>query len=63
MRWILDFYRQNPVVAAVVVTLGLALAISTAIFGTGSVFLALAFAMLLGLLVGVVVAAVQRRER
>ena len=61
MRWIFDFYRQNPVVAAVIIALGFALAISTAIFSTGGMLLPLAFALLVGLLVGIVVAVFQRR--
>lgn len=61
MRWIVDFYRQNPTVAVVIVILGFGLAITTAIFSTEGGVLALVFALLVGLLVGIVVAVLQRR--
>lgn len=62
MRWMLDFYRQNPVVTAVVLVLGIGLAVATTAFSTGGEILALAFALLVGLLVGVIVAVLQRRD-
>jgi uncharacterized membrane protein YadS len=62
MRWIFDFYRRSPVVAAVIVLLALAISISTVTFSTGGTVLPLVFALLLGLIVGILVAALQRRD-
>jgi hypothetical protein len=60
VRWIIDFYRGNPLVAAVVVAMAIGLAAATLIFSTGGLLLPVAFALLAGLLVGIVLAVLQR---
>ncbi|MEI2703641.1 MAG: hypothetical protein V9E83_14745 [Baekduia sp.] len=61
MRSIIDFYRGNLVVTAVIVVIAVALAVLTMFFSTGGLLLPVAFALLAGLLVGIVLAVFQKR--
>jgi len=62
VRNLIDFYRGNLVMTAAVLVAAIALAVATLVFSTGGIILPVAFALLVGLLVGIVVAAVQRRS-
>ena len=61
MRSIIDFYRSNLVVTAIIVVIAVALAVLTMTFSTGGLLLPVAFALLAGLLVGIVLAVFQKR--
>lgn len=64
MRSVLDFYRARPLVAVVVIAVGLAVAVATtALQHGGGIILPIAFVALVGLLIGCVLAYAQRRER
>jgi hypothetical protein len=64
MRSVLDFYRARPVVGVVVFVIGLAVAVATATLKKGDgVILPIAFVILVGLIVGSVVALGQRNRR
>ncbi|HEU4975845.1 MAG TPA: hypothetical protein VFT50_12195 [Baekduia sp.] len=63
MRSVLDFYRARPLVGVVVVAVGLAVAIVTTLAQDGGgVILPIAFVAFVGLVVGSIVAAAQRRR-
>ena len=63
MRSVVDFYRQRPAVAVVVVAFGLAVAIVTAMLQDGGgLILPIAFTAFVGLAVGSVLAIAQRRR-
>jgi uncharacterized membrane protein len=61
MRDVLDFYKQRPVIGALVAVLGLLLAVAVATVGNGRPVLAVVFALLVGLLIGGAIAAAGRR--
>jgi hypothetical protein len=64
MRSVLDFYRARPVVGVVVFVIGLAVAVATTSLKKGDgVILPIAFVILVGLIVGSVVALGQRNRR
>ena len=62
MRSMIDFYTARPAMTAVLVVFAVAVAVLTVAFNTGGILLPLVFALLLGVLAGVVVAAFQRRD-
>ena len=61
MRGVLDFYRRNPVVLAVVVVIGLAISIAAASSNDGGIVLPVLFLALVGVLVGLVIAWLRQR--
>jgi hypothetical protein len=64
VRSVLDFYRARPLVAVVVFAVGLAVAVATTLLQDGDgVILPIAFVAFMGLVVGSIVAAAQRRSR
>jgi NhaP-type Na+/H+ or K+/H+ antiporter len=64
MRSVLDFYRARPVVGVLVFLIGLAVAVGTTSLKKGDgVILPIAFVVLVGLIVGSVVAYGQRNRR
>jgi uncharacterized membrane protein YccC len=64
MRSVIAFYRQRPMVAVLVIALGLAICIGTALLqGDGGVILPIALVVLAGFVVGAVLAVGQRREQ
>jgi uncharacterized membrane protein YfcA len=63
MRSIVDFYRQRPAVLAVAVVIGLAVAVATTVLSsTDGVILPVLFVAVVGLLVGSIIGAAQRRR-
>lgn len=64
VRSVVDFYRARPLVGILVFSVGLAVAIATTALQEGDgIVLPIAFVAFVGLLVGGVVALVQRRRR
>jgi NhaP-type Na+/H+ or K+/H+ antiporter len=64
MRSVLDFYRARPVVGVVVFAVGLVVAVATTSLKKGDgIILPIAFVILIGLIVGSVVAFGQRNRR
>lgn len=64
MRSVLDFYRARPLVGVLVFVIGLAVAVATTTLKKGDgIVLPMAFVILVGLIVGSVVAIGQRRRR
>jgi hypothetical protein len=64
MRSVLDFYRARPIVGVVVFVIGLLVAVATTSLKKGDgVILPIAFVILMGLIVGSVVALSQRNRR
>jgi len=64
MRSVVAFYRARPLVGVLVFTVGLVIAVATAMLGSdGGVVLPIAFTAVMGLVVGSVVAITQRRGR
>jgi NhaP-type Na+/H+ or K+/H+ antiporter len=64
MRSVLDFYRARPLVGVIVFVIGLAVAVATTALKKGDgIILPMAFVILLGLIVGSVVAYGQRNRR
>lgn len=64
MRSVLDFYRARPVVGVLVFVVGLAVAVGTTSLKKGDgIILPIAFVVLMGLIVGSVVAYGQRGRR
>lgn len=64
MRSVLDFYRARPVVGVVVFAIGLVVAVATTSLKKGDgIILPIAFVVLIGLIVGSVVALGQRNRR
>ena len=64
MRSVVAFYRARPLVGIVVFVVGLAIAIATAMLRSdGGVILPIAFTAVMGLVVGAVLAIMQRRAR
>jgi hypothetical protein len=64
MRSVLDFYRARPLVGVLVFVIGLAVAVGTTTLKKGDgIVLPMAFVILVGLIVGSVVALGQRRRR
>jgi NhaP-type Na+/H+ or K+/H+ antiporter len=64
MRSVLDFYRARPVVGVVVFAVGLVVAVATTSLKKGDgIILPIAFVILIGLIVGSVVAFSQRNRR
>ncbi|MCW3038552.1 MAG: hypothetical protein JWM31_457 [Solirubrobacterales bacterium] len=57
MRSILDFYRRNPLVLALALAVGLGLSVFTAVAGSEGIIGPIVLALLVGLLVGLGVAA------
>lgn len=64
MRSVLDFYRARPLVGVIVFVVGLAVAVGTTTLKKGDgIILPMAFVILVGLIVGSVVALGQRKKR
>jgi hypothetical protein len=64
MRSVLDFYRARPLVGVIVFVVGLAVAVATTTLKQGDgIILPMAFVILIGLIVGSLVAIGQRRRR
>jgi hypothetical protein len=64
MRSVIAFYRQRPMVAVVVIAIGLAICIATAMLkGDGGVILPIGLVVLAGFIVGAVLAIGQRRDQ
>ncbi|WP_445150108.1 hypothetical protein [Baekduia sp. Peel2402] len=64
MRSVLDFYRARPLMGVLVFVIGLAVAVGTTTLKQGDgIILPMAFVILIGLIVGSVVAIGQRRRR
>lgn len=64
MRSVLDFYRARPIVGVIVFVIGLVVAVATTSLKQGDgVILPIAFVILVGLIVGSVVALGQRNRR
>jgi NhaP-type Na+/H+ or K+/H+ antiporter len=64
MRSVLDFYRARPLVGVIVFVVGLAVAVGTTTLKKGDgIILPMAFVILVGLIVGSVVALGQRQRR
>lgn len=57
MRFIADFYRRNPLVLILAVVIGLALSLLTAVAGSNGVLGPIVLAVVIGVLVGLGVAA------
>ena len=62
VRSVVDFYRRNPVVLAVVVVLGLVISIVAASSSDGGVVLPIVFLALVGIAVGLVIAWLRQRR-
>jgi hypothetical protein len=63
VRSVIDFYRRRPLVLAVAVVIGAAVAIATTTLGSGDgLLLPLAFVAIAGILVGAVIGATGRRR-
>ena len=62
MQSLIDFDRRSPLMTMVLVLCALAVAVLTVAFGSGGILLPIVFALLIGLLAGIVVAVVQRRD-
>lgn len=64
VRSVVDFYRARPLIGVLVFTVGLAVAVATEALQEGDgIILPIAFVAAMGILVGSVVAATQRRAR
>lgn len=64
MRSVLDFYRARPLVGVIVFVVGLGVAVATTTLKKGDgIILPMAFVILIGLVVGSVVAIGQRKRR
>lgn len=64
MRSVIAFYRARPLVGVLIFTIGLAIAVATAMLQDGGgVVLPIAFCAFMGLVVGSVLAIGQRRRR
>jgi hypothetical protein len=64
MRSVLDFYRARPLVGVLVFVVGLAVAVATTTLKKGDgIILPMAFVVLVGLIVGSIVALSQRKRR
>ena len=61
MREIIDFYRRNPLVLALVAVGGLALSLAVAASAGDGIVLPIVFVALVGVLVGVAIAWTRRR--
>jgi len=62
MRDIIDFYRRNPLVLALVAVGGLALSVAVAVSAGDGIVLPIIFVALVGLLVGSAIAWARRRS-
>lgn len=64
MRSVIEFYRARPVVGVLIFIIGLAVAVATTTLKKGDgIILPVAFVILIGLIVGSVVALGQRNRR